>query len=318
MICPHCGNEYSQQDIDLTSVHYYEIVSINYKKILSDVLGCINITGCTTEGLCERPGNYLLTITDRQYLLIFDADTTDFTTVIRAIDEKEGIVFIQITDNPLPTLPDTTVIVAAIDILKGSLDDIKFRLRDLPSSQKVISNIKQVALVEQEILNKSSLVTWQAVENELTNFFLDKLRTQQVELYKYRLMLESFPRFRRIPVNAAGAGNADKLTIDLLEYLNEVIKGDFTADAKCYTSTAVDHHTIEKVQHHLSKDKFDSRRILILATTNKVTCWEDVHNFRVVAGQYHLLIFSARIIAEVTVQLDFDKEFLRVLGECVK
>ncbi|WP_159887552.1 hypothetical protein [Paenibacillus puerhi] len=315
--CSHCDNNYFEEEIALCCNIYFEITSINYSKIFEDTLNLIESTGCALLRINNRTGNYLLQVEGRQYLLVLEGEATDFLSISKAIQEKDGLIFIKLVENKIPTLPDTIVSISAIDIITSGFEKEKYRLRDLPSAQNVIESIQKISLVEEEILSKSSLVTWQAVENELTNFFLDKLRSQQIELYKYRTMLDSYPRFRRIPVNAAGAGNADKLTIDLLDYLDEVIRGDFTADAKCYTTTAVDHHTIEKVQHHLSKDKFNSKRILILATTNKVTCWDDVHNYKISTGQYRLLIFSARIISEVVVHLDFANEFLSLLQNCV-
>ncbi|PYE48780.1 hypothetical protein HUB98_16785 [Paenibacillus barcinonensis] len=315
--CSHCDNNYIEEEFALCCNTYFEITSINYSKVFEDTLKIIQSTGCKLLSIDNRTGNYLLQVENRQYLLVLEGEATDFLSISKAIQEKDGLIFIKLVENKLPTLPDTIVTISAIDIITSGFEKEKFRLRDLPSAQTVIESIQKISLIEEEILNKSSFITWQAVENELTNFFLDKLRSQQVQLYKYRTMLDSYPRFRRIPVNAAGAGNADKLTIDLLDYLEEVIKGDFTADAKCYTTTAVDHHTIEKVQHHLSKDKFNSKRILILATTNKVTCWDDVHDYKITTGQYRLLIFSARIIAEVVVHLDFADEFLSLLQSCV-
>ncbi|MGO4791340.1 hypothetical protein AB4124_28430 [Paenibacillus sp. 2KB_20] len=315
--CSHCDNYYIEEEIARCCNIYFEITSINYSKVFEETLKIIQSTGCTLVNIDNRTGNYFLQVEERQYLLVLEEEATDFLSISKAIQENNGLIFIKLVENKLPTLPDTIVTISAIDIISSGFEKEKYRLRDLPSAQTVIESIQKVSLVEEEILSKSSLITWQAVENELTNFFLDKLRSQQIQLYKYRNMLDSYPRFRRIPVNAAGAGNADKLTIDLLDYLDEVIKGDFTADAKCYTTTAVDHHTIEKVQHHLSKDKFNSKRILILATTNKVTCWDDVHDYKIATGQYRLLIFSARIIAELVVQLDFADDFLSLLQNCI-
>ncbi|WP_088311963.1 hypothetical protein [Bacillus cereus] len=91
---------------------------------------------------------------------------------------------------------------------------------------------------------------------------------------------------------------------------SKILDGTFIVDAKCYTSTAVSSKTIETVQHHLSKNGFDARRIVIIATTDNVTCWEDVINYKRTTGQYRLLIFNEHLMAEVAVQLEFFDELL--------
>lgn len=313
--CPVCNNDYTYEELIARSTFFKELVDINYEKIITDILSKIKEANCEVISIEGNKNCYALRAMEREYLLIFDGNHSD----PRSIESNEGMININIlSDFRKKVLPDTVINIFGLDILRYGFEGETYRLRDLPTAKVLFSRLQKIAEVEAAIIEKSKDLTWQAVENELTNFFLDQIRSKSVELYEYRLLSEAFPKFSNVPVNAAGAGNADKITIPLANYLAEIFDGTFTVDAKCYTSTAVSSKTIETVQHHLSKDGFDARRIVIIATTNNVTCWDDVINYKRTTGQYRLLIFNARLMAEVSVQLNFDEKLLEVLDSCVR
>ncbi|OTX19165.1 hypothetical protein GVV68_01435 (plasmid) [Bacillus cereus] len=313
--CTECDNDYTFEELHEKSSLYKELIEIDYSKIITDILERIKETDCNIINIEGNRDCYILNVYGKEYLLIFDGRHSD----PKIFAEQEGIININILYTlQSNVLPETVVNINGIHILQNGFGKEKYRLRDLPNANVLISRLQKVAEIEAEIIEKSKVFTWQAVENELTNFFLNQIRSKKVELYEYKLLSEAYPKLSYIPVNAAGAGNADKVTIPLAQYLSEVFSGAFTVDAKCYTSTAVSSKTIETVQHHLSKDGFDARRIVIIATTNNVTCWDDVINYQKTTGQYRLLIFSARLMAEVAVQLNFADELLMTIEECAK
>lgn len=313
--CPECSNDYSFEELTEKSAFIKELVDINYQNIINDILVKIKEANCEIIVIEGSKNCYVLRVMEREYLMIFDGNHSD----PRSIESNEGILNINImSDFREKVLPDTVINTFGLNILQYGFEGETYRLRDLPTAKILISRLKKIAEVEAAIIEKSKDLTWQAVENELTNFFLDQIRSKSVELYEYKLLSEAYPRFSNVPVNAAGAGNADKITIPLANYLAEIFDGTFTVDAKCYTSTAVSSKTIETVQHHLSKDGFDARRIVIIATTNNVTCWDDVINYKRTTGQYRLIIFNARLMAEVAVQLNFDDKLLEVLDSCAR
>ncbi|RSK49692.1 hypothetical protein [Bacillus canaveralius] len=313
--CPECDNNYTFEELSGESTFIKELVSIDYDSIINDILVKIKETNCDIIDIEGNKNCYILRVLEREYLMIFDGKHSD----PRSFDSDEGIININILAGlRKEVLPDTVINIFGLNILQYGFEGEIYRLRDLPSAKVLISRLQKITEVETTIIDKSKDLTWQAVENELTNFFLDQIRCRSVELYEYKLLSEAYPKFSYVPVNAAGAGNADKITIPLANYLAEIFDGTFTVDAKCYTSTAVSSKTIETVQHHLSKDGFDARRIVIIATTNKVTCWDDVINYHRTTGQYRLLIFNARLMAEAAVQLNFHEELLSIIDECVK
>ncbi|MGH0588943.1 hypothetical protein ACQVQY_23185 [Bacillus mycoides] len=313
--CTKCDNDYTFEDLRENSTLIKELTFIDYKKIINAILEKVNEAKCNIVNIAGSENCYILHVFNKEYLMIFDGKHSD----PRSIGEQEGIVNINILSGlKQNTLPETVVNIEGVSILQNGFEKEMYRLRDLPTATVLISRLKKIAEIEKEIIEKSKNFTWQAVENELTNFFLNQIRNRTVELYEYKVLSDTYPRFSYVPVNAAGAGNADKITIPLGKYLSEVFDGTFTVDAKCYTSTAVSSKTIETVQHHLSKDGFDSRRIVIVATTNNVTCWDDVINYEKATGQYRLLIFNARLMAEVAVQLNFAEELLLIIDECAQ
>ncbi|MEE6200789.1 hypothetical protein [Bacillus cereus] len=313
--CTECDNDYTFEELHESSLIFKELIEIEYSKIVADILEKIKETECNIIDIEGNRNCYILKVYDKEYLLIFDGRHSD----PRIFAEQEGIININILSTfQQNALPETVVNINGIHILQYGFGKEKYKLRDLPNASVLISRLQKVAEIEAEIIKKSKVFTWQAVENELSNFFLNQIRNKKVELYEYKLLSEAYPQLSYIPVNAAGAGNADKVTIPLAQYLSEVFSGAFTVDAKCYTSTAVSSKTIETVQHHLSKDGFDARRIVIIATTNNVTCWDDVINYQKTTGQYRLLIFSARLMAEVAVQLKFADELLNIIEQCAK
>ncbi|PEB96046.1 MULTISPECIES: hypothetical protein [Bacillus cereus group] len=313
--CTECDNDYTFEELHESSLIFKELIEIEYSKIVADILEKIKETECNIIDIEGNRNCYILKVYDKEYLLIFDGRHSD----PRIFAEQEGIININILSTfQQNALPETVVNINGIHILQYGFGKEKYKLRDLPNASVLISRLQKVAEIEAEIIEKSKVFTWQAVENELSNFFLNQIRNKKVELYEYKLLSEAYPQLSYIPVNAAGAGNADKVTIPLAQYLSEVFSGTFTVDAKCYTSTAVSSKTIETVQHHLSKDGFDARRIVIIATTNNVTCWDDVINYQKTTGQYRLLIFSARLMAEVAVQLKFADELLNIIEQCAK
>lgn len=312
--CPECNNDYRFEELIGESTYFKELVDINYEKIINDILLKIREANCEVSGIEGNKNCYVLRAMEREYLMVFDGNHSD----PRSIESDEGILNINILSGlRKEVLPDTVINILGLNILQYGFEGETYRLRDLPTSKVLISRLQRIAEVEDSIIEKSKELTWQAIENELSNFFLEQIRSKSVELYEYKLLSEAYPRFSNVPVNAAGAGNADKITIPLANYLAEIFDGTFTVDAKCYTSTAVSSKAIETVQHHLSKDGFDARRIVIIATTNNVTCWDDVINYKRTTGQYRLLIFNARLMAEVAVQLNFDEKFLEVLDQCI-
>lgn len=315
IVCPECGNEYTFNELKGNSVLLKELVEINYQKIIDDILLRIAEAKCDIICIEGSKNCYILRVFEKEFLLIFDGKYSD----PKIIQSNEGIVNIKILDNlEKKVLPETVCNILGINILTNGFELETYRLRDLPPAKVLISRLQKISEVEQAILEKSADLKWQAVENELSNFFLNQIRSRTVELYEYKLISETYPSLSYVPVNAAGAGNADKITIPLASYLAEIFDGTFTVDAKCYTSTAVTSKTIETVQHHLSKDGFDARRVVIIATTNNVTCWDDVINYKKTTGQYRLLIFNARLMAEVAVQLNFHEELLSTLDKCIK
>ncbi|MCU4716028.1 hypothetical protein OCE25_27650 [Bacillus cereus] len=313
--CTGCDNDYTFEELKEKSTLFRELISINYNKIIDNIIEKIKEADCNIVNIEGNKNCYILGVMEKEYLMIFDGKHSD----PRSFERAEGIVNINISSGLRHAiLPDTVINLVGLNILQHGFEGETYRLRDLPTATVLISRLQKIAEVEATIIEKSKDLTWQAVENELTNFFLDQIRSRSVELYEYKLLSEAYPRFSYVPVNAAGAGNADKITIPLANYLAEVFAGTFTVDAKCYTSTAVSSKTIETVQHHLSKDGFDARRIIIIATTNNVTCWDDVINYKQTTGQYRLLIFNARLMAEVAVQLGFYTGLLTIIDECTK
>lgn len=313
VVCPNCGNEYEYEEISLHAEIISEVTSINYQLIINDIIQAIQVQECEVVELKGYKNNYILKCpnTHYEYLVVFSGADSDKRAMLNALETKSGIIYIEITEEKT-TLPDTAISVSASELLSEGLKNLYQHLKVLPASNEIISRLKIISEVEDEIIRLSSSVTWQVVENEITNFFLDKIRSSVVAKYKYKVMLELLPQFSLIPVNAAGAGNADKFTINMLDYLEEIFEDNFTADAKCYTSTSVDHKTMEKVLHHLSKTPLDAKRVVIVATTNNVTCWDTVFNYKSVTGKYRLIIFTAKLIAEVSVQLGFYREFLDI------
>ncbi|OHY73611.1 hypothetical protein [Priestia aryabhattai] len=313
--CPVCGNDYFFEELKDGSVLLKEITEINYEKIVKDIIKKIEEAKCRVININGNEHSYIIHVEDREYLLIFDSIYSD----PGIIESQEGIININIS-NVLKkgTLPDTVINILGMNIVRDGFEVEKYKLRDLPPAKEIISKLTKISEVEKSILEKSKYLSWQAVENEFSNFFLNQIRVKTVELYKYRLLIETYPRLSYVPVNVAGAGKADKISIPLTDYLAEIFDGTFTVDAKCYTSTSVSSKTIESTQHHLSKDGFDARRTIIIATTNNITCWDDVIHYKSTTGHYRLIIFNARLIAEVSVQLNFSKELLTLIDKFVE
>jgi len=320
IICPNCDNEYEYEDLFANSSIISEIVDINYGMIFTNIIQAIQQFDFNVTELEGYRGNYLIKKDDLQdeYLLMFSGAVSNKSTILDAIELKSGVMFIEISEEVTNTLPDNVLVISGTEILLEGFEKYNVKLGILPKSNEVISRLRTVTQVENNILELSKLISWQAVENEVTDFFLNELRCRVVAKYKYKNLLELFPQFALIPVNAAGAGNADKFTININDYLEELFEAEFTLDAKCYTSTSVNHNTMEKVLHHLSKNPLDAKRVIIIATTNNVTCWDDVWSFKNTTGKYKLIIFTAKIIAEISVHLDFHQEFLNVLSECIQ
>lgn len=317
--CHNCGNEYFFNELQAKSDIIKEIVDIDYRAIIEDINNSIKEQGIIVTNLDGYEGNFTLKIdsSDDEYLLVFSGGANNQSGILSATERKSGVIFIQISEISSTILPETAIVISGVEILLNGFGHYKDILRALPKSNEVIDRLRRVRQVENEIILASNVITWQAVENEVANFFINEIRSRVVAKYKYRILLEQFPHFARIPVNAAGAGNADKVTINLSDYLEELFEADFTTDVKCYTSTTVDYKTMEKVLHHLSKNPFDAKRVIIVATTNNVTCWDDVKSFKDATGNYRLIIFTARLIAELAVNLGFEEEFKKVLRESI-
>lgn len=312
--CPNCGNEYEYEELLKSSSLISEIYRINYKLIQKDIIKAIQQCEFEIIEMEENIGNYVIKkrTSQAEYLVIFSGKGENRSYIIDAIELKTNIIYIDVFHNN-DTLPETVIKISGIEILLNGFEEFDNRLSALPISVETIRRLKTVRHVENQIIELSKLLSWQVVENEVANYFLNEIRCRVVEKYKYKVLLEQYPQFALIPVNAAGAGNADKFTINLSDYLEELFEDNFTLDAKCYTSTSVDYKTMEKVLHHLSKNPLDSRRVIIIATTNNVTCWDDVWSFKNATGKYKLIIFTAKLIAEVSVHLGFHEELLEIL-----
>jgi hypothetical protein len=313
--CANCGNEYYYEELLEKSEYLTEVARINEQDIISKVIEIFSKEGFLCTPLEGYNGNYVLQNTQfgKDYLLIFSGSNVNVNAIVFATEYQSGVIKIDILDTQQPPLPKTVISFSGIDIILNDFKSFLYVIRDIPDSKEIIYRLQKVLDVEKGIIELSTKLSWQFVEDQFSNFFLDQIRSRVVQTYKYQALLKQFPQFSRIPVNAAGAGNADKITIDIGEYLEEMFKQDFTADAKRYTSSKVDHTTMEKVLHHLSKSPFDANRVIIIATTNSVTCWDDVASFKNVTGQYRLIIFTARLIAETAVNLEFADELIQLM-----
>ena len=314
--CENCGNEYENNELSEIEKIIIELSHIKYEKLFKDTLDKITESGLYVQPF-DRYGNYVIVFEDKRYLIVMDCIPSDTRAILSALESKEYILLIKFADFNNVPLPENLITFSGLEILEKGFEDKKYVLRDLPSSGSVIERLEEVSRVEKEILGKSKSLTWQALENEVSSFFIEEIRKREVQRYRYKTLVNHFPIYSRISVNAAGAGNPDKFTIEMADYLAEFFEAPFTFDAKCYTTTAVNSETMEKVLHHLSKDGFDAKRVIIIATTNIVTCWQDVVSYKKATGQYRLLIFNARLLSEVLVQLGFSSEFLRILDDCI-
>ncbi len=313
--CPNCGCEYDYDDIVITLKRNKELVRVDYEKMTNKVIEQVQATGCTVKSIDGFLDKKILNVSGKEYLMFFDC----FGSADLMLDNESTNTVVNIIFGNSENLkyPDSLIRFDGIKIITNGFNDEIYILRDLPSSNLIIEKLRRVSEVEAEVLKLGSQATWQAVENELTNFFLQEIQIRVIEKYRLKNLWRIYPHLSRVTVNAAGAGKADKITIPLQEYLDELLVDQFTVDAKCYSTTTVSSSTIEKVQHHLSKDGFDAKRVIVLATTNNVTCWEDVTHYKNATGQYRLLIFNARITAVIAVYFGFDNEFLEVIKECI-
>jgi hypothetical protein len=315
--CANCGNEYFYDELLEKCENLTEVIRINEQAIEHKVVEKFTNEGFLCVPIEGYRGNYILQNSQigKVYLLLFAGSNDNTNAIIYATEYQSGVIKIDILDTKQPPLPNTVIGFSGVDIILNDFKDFLYVIRDIPDSNEIIKRLQKVLDVEKGIIDLSTKLSWQFVENQFTDFFLDQIRSRVVQIYKYQALLKQFPQFSRIPVNAAGAGNADKITIDLGEYLDEMFKQDFTADAKRYTSSKVDHSTMEKVLHHLSKSPFDANRVIIIATTNSVTCWDDVASFKNVTGQYRLIIFTARLIAETAINLEFADELIQLMKD---
>lgn len=307
IICPYCGNTYEYDDIEDKINKEYEIVEIKDNSIIHSVINEIKSQKCNVTEVDSR--TYTMTIGKNKYLIIFDGK---INLPINAVDDLIVIIDIKIRPKKYD-LPAQSRSVSAFSILSNGFKKIYNEVKYLDSYTDIEDRIKKVSNVENSIIEDSKHINWQLIEKKYTMFFLDKIRTSKVEIAKYKYLLSNYPSLGIIPLSSGGAGNPDVISIDIYKYLSEVFNDKFTSDAKRYTSSKVDSKQMEKVLHHLSKSQFDEKRVVIVSTTNDVTCWDTVKSF-CIEGTYRLILFTPRIMAEVAVQLKFDNELLELLS----
>ncbi|MGM9978039.1 MAG: hypothetical protein ACI33J_04520 [Clostridium sp.] len=305
--CPYCGNCYEYEDIESKIREEYEITEIKDKIIISNVIDKIKGQKCDVKQITSR--NYIMTIEEKKYLIIFDGK------IDRPINELDDlIIIIDIKIRPKKyNLPAQSRSVSAFSILKNGFKKMFDQVKYLESYTDIEDRIKKVNNVEKRIINDSKVIKWQLIEKDYAMFFLDKIRSSRKEIAKYKYLLSNYPHLGIIPLSSGGAGNPDGVSIDIYKYLSEVFEGKFTSDAKRYSVSKVDSNQMEKVLHHLSKSQFDEERVVVVATTNDVTCWNTIKSFQI-DGSYRIILFTPRIMAEVAVQLKFDIELLGLLS----
>lgn len=304
--CPYCGNWYEYEDVEGKISEEYEISEIKDTSIIFNVIDKIKSQKCDVKQVTSR--NYIMTIGEKKYLIIFDGK------IDRPINEVDDlIIIIDIKIRPKKyNLPAQSRSVSAFSILNNGFREIYNQVKYLDSYTDIEDRIKKVSNVEERIINDSKVIKWQLIEKEYAMFFLDKIRTSRIEIAKYKYLLSNYPHLGIIPLSSGGAGKPDGVSIDIYKYLSEVFDGKFTSDAKRYSVSKVDSNQMEKVLHHLSKSQFDEKRVVVVATTNDVTCWDTIKSFQI-DGSYRIILFTPRIMAEVAVQLKFDRELLELL-----
>ncbi|MBV1734753.1 MAG: hypothetical protein KMY50_03075 [Candidatus Desulforudis sp.] len=317
--CSNCGNEYSYEELEPRSEKVCELTAINYDKIVSAIVDSIRETDFGIHEIAGYYGNYVLELDSKRFLLVFDGSVFDRRAILTAQDSGSHIVRIALDEDVAGDLPANILTLSGIDIIYKGFQNQKYILRDLPSTTEIIQRMEMVVIVEREMLELTGRIDWRVFEGKITDYLLHQLRNRVTERYQYSQLLKAIPSYGNVSVSWSGPGKPDKITLNLAEYLDELLSEGFTTDAKCYgEKSRIDHNTIEKVQHHLSLDEFGAQKVLIITTTNNITCWQDVANYKRRTGHYKLVILSARLLAEVVVHLAFADEFLKVLKECTK
>lgn len=306
--CTNCGASYIVGTLGASLKQNTELVAISFVDLINALHVKLERRGVSMSPIEGIPWHYELSVPGHRWVA-----SLQVPPALRW-DVDERIAYVQFQQRHDLSLPTIVAMYSGIELILNEPDVLINDLQLLPPVSTINQRLQKISNIWQRITALGNTIRWQTAENEFTQFVFTQLRGRAADTARLRAWLHRYPSFDVLPVHVGGAGKPDWQTVRLSDYLTEIFNGDlFTGDTKLYSRRRVSKSDIETVQRHLSKAPGDTRRALILATTDDITVWDDVESYRRNTGRHRILILSARILAELAVHLEFDDDFVQLM-----
>lgn len=195
----------------------------------------------------------------------------------------------------------TDLLVYSTEWIQERLETASIPLKGRPSLRHLVDKFD--AVVERHV---DPDVTLQ--QGDFFEYFcrdlLDYLNEHLEETNDYLRSLRRLrgTAFGEMHIQVGGSGNTDIIPVDKFEMMNQLCAGSFVADAKCTLSTKLTKGDVETVNGHLTTNKWEADRAVIILASEKVA--DNAWNFIADArhnngGEWKIMLIPKYVLIEL-------------------